>query len=265
MNKSTFRLAVLVGAILISSSLWYRYFRAEEKAISPAQEKNSTRTDESAGMHLKEKPLTRSAVEEGMLSVYEVIVSAQKEAYTRNTCDTNFPPTISFSNNAYKVTHWMRENPFRRGSRYYDSIAIVDPWTGEIRDIEFGQYGAGSYGLDPSSLGLTKEDRALNLRRAGVAVNKLNTRILNGASLSDDLPNGALLPPDVLKNALSFAFEKERIFDDGKTPLVVLVEDVYVVVLWKKTKAISEDGYLYDSRVFVDAFSGGIIGLEVAR
>lgn len=210
---------------------------------------------------------TNSSVEQNpnMIAMEEVLKTAFKQANWRDTCDTNTPPSIERLDGDYLVTYWMHENPFRNSPRKYDSKIRIDAQSGEVLDTHLAQGGSQVRILDPKSQGKTDKERAFNLERIKRAGMELSMRVRHGKELSDAPTTLSLTPKSATEIAVNHALSRGRTYDNQREPMSILIDDVYIIVLWREPDNLAENGPTYDSRVFVDASTGTVIGMEITN
>ena len=202
-----------------------------------------------------------------MLSIEQVLKIAHEKASWRNTCDTNIPPRIELIDGQFVVTYWMYDTPFRRGSRKYDSKIKIDARSGEVIETLLAQGGVQNHILDRNSLGGNSDkEKSFNLKRLKTAWLERNMQIRNGHWKLPVVPQRGMLSAETVSNiAMQYARSRNRDFNPNRESMVTLIGDVYIVVLWRCPSQVKDDDLTYDSRIFVDAFTGEIIGMEVAQ
>lgn len=200
-----------------------------------------------------------------MIAMDEALKIAFKQASWRETCDTNTTPSIEVVDGDYLVTYWMHEDPFRNRLIKYDSKIRIDAQSGEVLDTHLARGGSRIRILDPKSQGKTAEERAINLERIKPAGMELSKRVRNGKELSDDLSSVSLSPKAAAEIAINHALSRGRTYDIQREPMSILIDDVYIIVLWRQPDDLAEKGPTYDSRVFVDASTGAVMGMEITN
>lgn len=172
---------------------------------------------------------------------------------------------VYLMNEHYVVQFYDFTNPFRVVSNKISASVVVDAWTGQPIGLEYARRGTGIHGLDPKSQTGTEEERAANFERVKSSGMELSMRVRNGRELSDDPSTLSLSPKAAADIAVNHALSRGRTFDNQREPMSILIEDVYIIVLWRQPDDLAEKGPTYDSRVFVDASTGTVIGMEITN
>lgn len=197
-----------------------------------------------------------------LLPVEEVIEIAMSHA--RDTCNTNATPFVELTNGIYKITLWSYPDPFRAGPMKSDAVVWIDAVAGNRKDMAVAMGGTGILQADRySNPGKTDEQRKKNMRMVGMALNTLKHRAIRGQTLSDT-PEKDMVPPQIVREtARKHVRMRQRSYDASREPPVFLVDDIYIVVFWKKPESIGEKGPTYDCRVGIDAYNGQVINMEI--
>lgn len=204
--------------------------------------------------------------QKGMID--EAAVLSRATEFTSKTSDTSRPPDIALVGDYYIVSYYKNANPFRADDGAYDCRIAIDAWSGEVVSIEGLTRGVYRFPMsNKTGAGDVNEssDALVQRKRVYDALQALTLRVMHGKQLNSDLEDAMVSPHVAVQSASQEV--KTRSYDNSKEPLVILVEDIYIVTFWKNSKLInSKDGYvLYDSRVGIDAFTGEFIGMEISR
>jgi hypothetical protein len=96
------------------------------------------------------------------------------------------------------------------------------------------------------------------------SLEKLHNRICYGQVSESERNEGMIESVEAIKIASTQI--EDRTYDQSKKPLPLLVDDVYVVVFWKRSEEINSTGdFLYTARVGIDAYTGEFIAMEIPR
>lgn len=203
--------------------------------------------------------------EAGMIPVNKAIEPARERVSFRNY-DRNQTPAVLLIDGCYVVRFFNFPDPFRAGENAVNSSVVIDAWTGEVLGTRVSTDRTYIHGLDPKSQeGISEEEKAENFERIKIAGHKLNIRVQNGQPLLAE-PKDEMLSVEIVANiAKQHAKFRDRDFDPNREAMVTLIDDVYIVVLWRHPDLIAERGPTYDARVFVGAFTGKIIGMEITQ
>lgn len=231
---------------------------------------NSTRKDyrrslaylseqEAQGLHVGDKP------KEGMIKLEEVVEVASQ--HTRNTSNTNKPPSVILVGDFYVVTYEKYKDPFLAGKPHFDCRIGIDAWTGEYISLLRSGGGIIKFQLSKKTgAGVLGENPQTEIYQKKLfnSLKTLTLRCKNSHPL-ESVPQLGMIPPD---EAVKLAVEQvqNRNYDQQKAPWAILVDDVYIVIFWKSRGADIPDGMpIYDSRVGLNAHTGEYIGMEITK
>jgi len=201
----------------------------------------------------------------GMIE-YESLINRAFDKGRRSTTSTNRAPDITLINNIYVVSLRRHSNPFRAGNDGYDSRLGFDAWTGEyiagissrsgIRVLHISKNtGAGKVGENHQATKYKK--------RVFDGIEQMELDVFYGRPWNSKPTPEMISPEEAIQVAASQVTDRK--YDKSKTPLSVLMDDLYIVTFWKPNIEELADGEAtFDTRVGIDANSGKYIAMEIA-
>ncbi|WP_372847119.1 hypothetical protein [Pontiella sp.] len=224
------------------------------------------RTSELYGLFEKSNPLVNSKPQLGTISsnqALEMVRSRINQVEKKYEVLGQRESRVIFTNNLYVIALYSYPNLFKSGSMSVSYFGFVDAFSGDFLGIRDVGGGTNIRTLDPKSQGVTEEEKAAHLERIKVSGMELGERVRYGRVLSDSENESMIPPAEAIRFAELHAEHRGRQFDKGRAPMPILIGDVYIVVLWRNPEQVKEGENTYDSRVFLDAETGNIIGMEV--
>lgn len=199
----------------------------------------------------------------GMIPKSKAIEHAGERVDFRNY-DRAQAPVVLLIEECFVVRFFNFPNPFRAGENTINTSVVLDAWTGEVLSVRNARGGTKIRIMDRKSQGRTEKEKTANFEKIKAAWLKRSMQIRSGQSSLSGEPKDKMLSVEAIASiARQHAKFRDRNFDPNQKPMVTLVDNIYIVVFWRHPDLIAERGSTYDSRVFIDAYSGRVIGMEI--
>jgi hypothetical protein len=272
--------ALLCVCCLLVFVVWQSCSRSITASLSTDEERlqNLASNDVSHGSFPKEcekgmdnnadkTDMGRSApTAEKMLEDEKVISIALGHA--RTTSNTNQMPEIELREGVYIASYKRYDNPFRGGDPGFDCRIAIDALSGKLISVQGLNRGAEGCRMSRrTGVGLIDEAPQAKIyqERVSDALRELHRRIQYGHPLASSPQSGMINQEKAVQRAREQVADRK--FDPNKSPWPILINDIYIVTFWRYDEDVYPEwgNLLYDSRVGIDAKTGGFVAMDITR
>ncbi len=191
----------------------------------------------------------------------EVAVATATRHIT-SSCSSN-KPDVFWVDDIYIVRFFLHPNPFLAG-KIPSLDAGIYARTGECFIGHRGGGGVIRINIRKETGAANAEDAAKYKERFLQGAKTLGQNIFYGREWESEAQPKMISKEDAL--AVAKRVIEERDYDRAAEPLVLLVDDLYIVAFWKPDREkLADFDTTYDSRVGIDAYTGEFIAMETTR
>lgn len=198
----------------------------------------------------------RSAIESGWLSGREY--------------DEKRASGVVLIEDVYMVVFWKKTNPYRKQSKAWALQVEVSAWNGEV--VSGSVPGGGSQKIylrsdDGTSEEPRTREQELLVQEWGNLLGRLDDAATERGEIPEsvgDVPYSVVSPATAIAEAKKWAAQRK--YNRSTQPAVSLIDNMYVVTLWKENPEDVRPGLpLYDSRVLINAETGKYMKMEITN